>query len=74
VAGLGEYGPEASKATGRPICKGGCEEKGWVWEGCPDKGDMTLRLPKPLGDQCVKAAVKKKGGFARGGQIRGILT
>jgi hypothetical protein len=33
---------------------------------------MALRLPRPLGGQCVKAAVKKKGGFGRGGQIRGI--
>ena len=72
MAGLGEFGPEAAKAIGRPMCKGSCKEKGWVWEGWPDEGDMALRLPRPLRGQCVKAAVKKKGGFGRGGRIRGI--
>ena len=37
VAGLGEFGPEAAKAFGRPMCKGSCKEKGraylyWVSE------------------------------------------
>jgi hypothetical protein len=31
---------------------------------------MALRLPRPLRGQCAKAAVKKKGGFARGGKIK----
>jgi hypothetical protein len=69
VPRLGEYGPEVAKATGRPMCKGSCKEKGWGWEGWTDQGNMALRLPRPLGSQCVKATVKKKGGFGRGGQI-----
>jgi hypothetical protein len=36
VARLGGYGPEAAKATERPMCKGSCKEKGWGWQGCPD--------------------------------------
>jgi hypothetical protein len=63
VSGLGGYRPEAAKATGRPMCKGSCKEKGCF---------CTLRLPRPLRIQCVKAAVMKKGGVERGGQIRGI--
>ena len=66
------YGPEAAKATERPMCKGSCKEKGWVWEGRPDYGNLGLRLPRPLGGQCVKASVRKKGGFGKGSQIRGI--
>ncbi len=38
VAKLWRYGPEAAKATGRPMCKGSCKEKGGFKRGYQIRG------------------------------------
>ena len=39
---LGESGSGGAKATERPMCKESCKEKGQVWEGWSDQGNLAL--------------------------------
>ncbi len=54
------------------MCKESCKEKGSVLEGVVTLGESGPGGAKATERPMCKKAVRKKGRFGRGGQIRGI--
>ena len=61
VARLRGYGPEAAKATERPMCTGSCKEKAVVLGGVSGLGGYRPEAAKATGRPMCKGSCKEKG-------------